>query len=84
MLFNFSLHICPLILLENLVEDFILFPIGKLANWELFMRYAGIAVLKDVQPAVQHEHFLYLAISMRLLLTSNQEKKPATSFHDAH
>ena len=46
----------------------------KASELRTFMLYAGITVLKDVLPAVQYEHFLYLGISMRLLLTRNQEK----------
>jgi hypothetical protein len=44
----------------------------KAAEFRLVLLYIGIVVLKDVLPVYQYNNFLYLSMSMRLLLVAGE------------
>ena len=45
----------------------------KATEFRQFLVYAGFPILKDILPATLYANFLYLAISLRMLLTEGQQ-----------
>ena len=69
---EYSLHV-PSEFNRSLNSGFNCFQFWKATEFRQFMLYAGVSVLRDILPENLYHNFLYFVVSMRLLLSDDQQ-----------